>query len=477
MENYVIDMLLAMLVGSSVGTLVGMIPGFGPTTAIALSIPFITATNPYFSLPFVASIYYATQYGGSTTAILLGIPGESSSVVTALEGQRLNKHGRAGSALFVAAVGSFFAGTTSALMVFLFSKVLVKFSILFTPVETFCLSLLGLYFATTIFSKSKILNLYGMILGILLGSIGIHTASDHVRFTYGSYYLYDGLNFIIVISGLIGGAEIITNLLSKNENPTPIKFTFNEIFKTKKEKLSTWFSILRGSVWGSLLGLVPGGGGTIASFFSYSIEKKFTKGLGQGKLQGVAAPESANNAAVQSGFIPLFALGIPENAVFAIILGLMNYQGVIFGQAFFNNGSLFNLLIVSMVLGNLLLLIFNLPLIKYFVKIYKIPQKVIFSFAFCSLLISIFYINHSIYDVLCFMIFSILGMYCKSLGVPTLPIVMGFIIGPIVEDRFIKSLIITDGNFIPFLTNYVTLGVVAVISIVTILKLFLKKNG
>lgn len=469
--------ILALFFGSFIGTVAGMLPGIGPATMIAILIPYIVNFPPHISLIFVASVYYATQYGGSTTAILFKIPGESSSVVTCLDGHKLNLKGRAKSALAIAAIGSFVAGIISCLLVYFFSPILAKFSIMFTPIELFSLSLFGLYLATTTFSENKLLSLYATSLGLLISFIGINVVTGENRFTHGIYYLYSGLDFIVVVAGLIGGSELIENIFLKKNQYKKIKIKDKAIFFNNKEIIRTAGAIGRGTVIGSLLGLIPGGGGTLASFFSYGIEKKITKQLGQGKLEGVAAPESANNAAVQTGFIPLLALGIPENIVMALILGLMQYQGLLYGPMLFNNSNnLIGFLVLSMFLGNLMLIIFNFPLIKFFLKIYSIPQKLLFLSAGLILSIGIYLVNQNYIDIIVFLFFSILGLILKYIKVPILPIVMGFVLGPMIEDRFIKSLIINNGNIWHFFNNYVTMTITSIIIIFYIINYFTKKS-
>lgn len=474
--DIILLMLTATLIGSLLGTAIGMLPGLGPTSAIAMTMPAVISSPPEFSLPFIAALYYGTQYGGSTTAILFKIPGESSSVVLCLDGHEYYKKGRAGAALTVAALGSFFAGLVTCGFVWWFSPFLAKFSTYFTPVEVGCLSMLGLYFATTIFSQDKVMSMYATAIGLLIGTIGVSFDTGETRFTRDIYYLYDGVGFVVLVAGLLGLPEILNIILTNQKMPKPTDFKIGWSSLTTEEKKESIGSTGRGTLVGGLLGLIPGGGATIGSYFAYAFEKYFTRGLGKGKIAGIASPESANNAGVQTAFIPLLSLGIPENAAMALILGMMMQQGIPFGPRLFVAGNeLVFILVVSMLIGNLMLVIFNLPLIKHIVKIYRVPQKILFGCAGLLLLICVYSIQENVLDIIMLLFFGIIGLAFKKLDIPTLPIVMGFVLGRILEDRVVKSLVIHNGDLTVFLFNGVTLAVIFFSICFYIFKLSFKK--
>jgi putative tricarboxylic transport membrane protein len=470
------SLILATISGSMIGTVIGMLPGLGAITCIAIAMPFLISFPPYISLAFIAAIYYGSQYGGSTTSILFNIPGETSSIVTCIDGNLLSKQGRSGSALTTAAISSFGAGIVAAILTYLFSPMLAALAVKFTPVEIFFLSVVGLYFATTSFSGNKAAAIYSTMFGVLLSFVGVNSISGVVRFTHDIDLLYDGFNIAIVAAGLLGGAELIKQLSLSSSKITSVP-TVSSLKLTTEEKKECLTAGSRGTLIGSFLGLIPGGGGVMASYLAYSIERFFTPSLGSGKIQGIAAPEAANNAASQTGFIPLLALGIPENAIMSIIFGLLIQQGVVFGPSLFAaENPLVPTLIVSMLLGNAMLIILNLPLIPYLSKIYLIPNKVLMSISMAFLLVGIYLIQYSTFDLLILLVFSSLGIYFRYVGLPTIPLIMGFMLGPQIEDRFIKSLIISNGDPLVFLHSAIAQCVIAIVIIVYIVKFLIRRS-
>lgn len=462
-----IDFLQAFLsagVGALVGSLIGMLPGVGPTTGIAILLPFVLGLPPYISFPFITAVYYGTQYGGSTSAILFKIPGEASSVVTCLDGHELAKQNRSGTAIAVVALSSFFAGIVTAIMIYAVSPMLASLAILFTPVETFCLSVFSLYFAGVLFSEDKLMAVFTTSVGLFLSFIGISTVTGEVRFTHGIDYLFDGINIAIIVAGLLGGPELVKLIMSKSEDLTKLTPRITSLGVTKDVIKETTPSAVRGTIVGSLLGLVPGGGGVLASYLAYYTEKLFTPQLGSGKLQGVAAPEAANNASVQTAFIPLLVFGVPENAVMSLILGLMLQQGIPFGITLFNNDITFvQILVTSMIFGNLFLLLLNLPMIKILAKIYKISLRTLFIATALSLIVGIYLINRNPWDILTLLLLVVFGLALLRAKISVMPLIMGFVLGPIIEDRFIKSMIMRDSDISMFFTNFVSISVFSII--------------
>lgn len=456
-----IEMLVASLLGATLGTIVGLTPALGVLTVISILLPFlIGASAPMVGLIFVISIYYSAQYSGSTTSILFKLPGETSSIVTCIDGHELALKGQAGRAIFIAAFSSFFAGVAAAGIIYFISPVV---SILFTkltPVETFMLTALGLYFSVTSFSSqhgtssSISTTLFALCFGLLLSFVGINAMSGAVRFTGGVDYLYDGFKVTVLAAGLIGGAEIFPKLFIKSNHfsLSAIKISVRSSWADIKLSFN---SILRGTTIGSVVGFVPGGGAIVAALLAYSIEGKITKDVGSGAIQAVASPEAANNAAAQTSLIPLLTLGIPENAVTGLIFALMLSSGIPFGPTFFADPSLLQGLVICILVGNLLALILNLPLVNLSTKLFLIPEKIMYTMIGVILLVGVYFINRDWWDVLLLLIMSVVGVLLTHVKIPTIPVVMGFVLGPILEDRFNKSLMISNGDLGVFLNSWV----------------------
>ncbi|HYQ94689.1 MAG TPA: tripartite tricarboxylate transporter permease, partial [Burkholderiales bacterium] len=369
------------LMGVMLGTLIGVLPGIGPVATIAMLLPVTFTLNPTSALIMLAGIYYGAQYGGSTTAILVNIPGESSSVVTCLDGYQMARQGRAGPALGIAAIGSFFAGCVATVIIALFAPPLAEVALKFGPAEYFSLMVLGLIAATVLAHGSLIKAIAMVILGLLLGLVGTDVNSGVARFSFGVSELSDGIGFVSVAMGVFGFAEIIANLEQKEHREIFTKKVSN-LLPSLQDFKDTWGSILRGTALGSFLGILPGGGALLASFAAYTLEKKVSRNsanFGKGAIQGVAAPESANNAGAQTSFIPLLTLGIPSNPVMALMIGAMMIQGIAPGpQVMTERPQLFWGMIASMWIGNLMLVVLNLPLIGMWIKLLMVPYRMLY---------------------------------------------------------------------------------------------------
>jgi putative tricarboxylic transport membrane protein len=470
------------LVGVFVGTAVGVLPGLGPTATIAMLLPATFGLPPVSALIMLAGIYYGAQYGGSTTAILVNLPGESSSVVTAIDGYQMARNGRAGKALATSAIASFFAGTVSTVLLAVFAPPLADMALKFGPAEYFSLMVLGLV-ASVVLSSGSLMKAIGMvIMGLLFGLIGTDVNSGTQRFTFDTPELADGINFVIVAMGMFGLGEIIKNLESQGARQVMMK-KVTGLMLSKEEFKRIVAPILRGTALGSALGILPGGGAMLASFASYSIEKKVSKNsaeFGKGAIEGVAAPEAANNAGAQTSFIPMLTLGIPANGVMALMIGAMIIQGLQPGPSIMNEQpSLFWGLIVSMWIGNLFLIVLNLPLIGFWVRMISVPYHLLFPaiLMFCS--IGVFSLNNSQFDVYLMALFGLLGYICLKLDCEPAPMLLGFIIGPMMEEYLRRALLLSRSDPTVFLTRPISatmLGIAALALIVVALPVLRKKR-
>src|SRR3989441_7514007 len=395
--------LLYALIGCLLGTLIGVLPGIGPVATIAMLLPITFNLNPVAALILLAGIYYGAQYGGSTTAILVNIPGEASSVVTCLDGYQMARQGRAGPALAIAAIGSFFAGCVATLVIAVAAPPLAEVALKFGPSEYFSLMVFGLIAATVLAHGSLIKAIAMVIFGLLLGLVGTDVNSGVLRFTFGVPELSDGIGFVIVAMGMFGTAEIISNLELKDQREI---FTskVTHLYPTKQDLKDSWAAILRGTVLGSALGILPGGGALLASFGAYTLEKKVAKDpsrFGKGAIEGVAGPESANNAGAQTSFIPMLTLGIPTNAVMALMIGAMTIHGITPGpQVMTERPELFWGMVASMWIGNLMLLVINLPLIGMWVQLLKVPYRFLYLSILLFCAIGVYTIGNSPFAVL-----------------------------------------------------------------------------
>jgi len=468
--------------GVLLGTLIGVLPGIGPVPTIAMLLPITYALPPVSALIMLAGIYYGAQYGGSTTAILVNLPGESSSVVTCLDGYQMARQGRAGTALSVAAIGSFIAGTFATLVIASLAVPLAEVALKFGPAEYFSLMVLGLI-AAVVLASGSLLKAIGMIvLGLLLGIIGTDVNSGLQRFSFGVPELSDGIGFVVIAMGLFAFAEIIINLEQVEKR---------EIFTNKVEGL--WLkwkdfkqalpAILRGTGIGSMLGILPGGGALLSAFASYTVEKKLAKDpsrFGKGAIEGVAGPESANNAGAQASFIPLLTLGIPSNAVMALMVGAMTIHSIQPGpQVMTNNPQLFWGLIVSMWLGNVMLVVLNLPLIGIWVKLLKVPYRLLYPAILLFCCIGVYSLQNNVFDVLMTVVFGVLGWIFVKLECEPAPLLLGFILGPMMEENLRRALLLSRGDWTVFATrpiSAVMLGLAVILLLIIIAPSIRKKR-
>jgi len=454
--------LLFALVGVALGTAVGVLPGIGPTATIALLLPLTFGFDePVTSIIMLAGIYYGAQYGGSTTAILINVPGESSSAVTAIDGHEMTRRGRAGAALATAAIGSFVAGTVGTLVVVLFAPPLADVALSFGSAEYFSLVVLGLVTSIALASGSMLKALAMILLGLLFGTVGQDLYTGTPRFTFGVFELYSGINFVSVAVGMFGVAEILRNLEDVKRRTLLVK-AVKGLWLTREDMRRIVAPILRGTAVGSVLGILPGGGHILASFGSYSLEKRVSRNpseFGQGAIEGVAGPESANNAAAQTSFIPLLTLGIPAHPVMALLIGAFIIHGIQPGpNVIVAEPALFWGLIVSMWIGNVMLVVLNLPLIGVWVKMLGIPYRIMFPAIIAFACIGTFSIGFNAIDVYAIAFFGLLGYFLVKLGCEPAPLLLGFILGPLLEEHLRRAMIISRGDAMVFLQRPISLG-------------------
>jgi TctA family transporter len=452
--------LLVCLIGVALGTAVGVLPGIGPTATIALLLPITFNFDPVASLIMLAGIYYGAQYGGSTTAILLNLPGETSAAVTAIDGYQMARQGRAGHALAAAALGSFFAGTVATVVLAVFAPPLAEAALKFGPAEYFSLVVLGLVASIALASGSVWKALAMIVLGLLLGMVGQDVQTGTPRFTFGQRELYGGLNFVSLAVGMFGVAEIIKNLEHRRTRPGNVHKVTS--LRLSKQDLRTIYGpVLRGTGLGSLLGVLPGGGHVLASFTSYSIEKRVSKSperFGKGAIEGVAAPESANNAAAQTSFIPLLTLGLPAHPVMALLVGAFIIQGITPGPNVINDEPvLFWGLIASMWVGNVMLVMLNLPLIGLWVKMLSIPYRILFPAIIAFSAIGCYSLGLNAYHVYAIAFFAALGYVLIKLGCEPAPLLLGFVLGPLLEENLRRAMTISRGDATVFVTRPISL--------------------
>lgn len=441
--------LLYCFTGVTLGTLIGVLPGIGPVATMSLLLPLTMKTSPLASIIMLAGVYYGAMYGGSTTSILINIPGEAASVVTLLDGHQMAKRGRAGPALGISAFGSFIGGTFSIIALMLIAKPLSRLAIVFGPPEYFALLTLGITMVIYLSTKSFLKGLVMGVVGLIIGCVGTDLVSGKIRFAYGIMQFYDGIDIVPMIMGLFGISEVLTNIGEEDK-----RITYKPRVKNLLPNLQDWkkslLPISRGSILGFLLGVIPGGGAVLSSFISYSVEKKVSKHpeeFGRGAIEGVAGPETANNSAVGAAFIPLFTLGIPSNVIMAILLANFSIHGVSPGPGFIDkNPELFWGIICSMYLGNAMLLLLNLPLIGIWVKILDIPYRVLFPLILLFCVIGVYSINYRALDIMTMVAFGLLGYFLKRFGYELVPLIMAFILGAMFESSFRQTMIIGSGK-------------------------------
>jgi TctA family transporter len=461
------------LLGVLLGTAIGVLPGLGPVATIAMLLPMTFGLPPVTSLIMLAGIFYGAQYGGSTTAILVNLPGETSSVVTCIDGYQMARQGRAGRALAAAAIGSFVGGSIVTFVIAAFSPPLAAVALKFGPAEYFSLMLLGLV-ASVVLARGSVPNALGMIvLGLLLGIVGTDVNSGVARFSFNASGLADGISFVVVAMGVFGLGEVVANLDEGGQAREVLVRKVSGLMLTRAELRAIAAPILRGTLMGSILGVLPGGGSSLSSFSTYALEKKISRNaaqFGHGAIEGVAAPEAANNAGAQASFIPMLTLGIPSNAVMALMIGALMIQGIQPGpQVISQQPALFWGLVVSMWFGNLFLVVLNLPLIGIWVRMLSVPYHFMFPavVAFCA--IGVFSVANSPLDVTLMAAFGLLGYVFQKLDCEAAPMMLAFILGPMIEEYLRRALLIADGDPMVFLQRPISAALLAVCATVIVI--------
>jgi TctA family transporter len=467
--------LLYCLVGVTVGTLIGVLPGIGPLGTIAILMPITYGVSPVGALIMLAGIYYGAQYGGSTTAILVNLPGETSAVVTCMDGYQMARQGRAGPALAIAAIASFFAGTVGTLLIALAGPPLAEIALRFSSAEYFSLMLMGLVAAAVLAQGDMMKSLAMVAMGLLLGIVGSDVNTGVQRFSFGITELSDGIGFVVVAVGVFAIGEIIANLGDRQERRVFAAAVTN-LFPSKEDLRRSTGPILRGTAIGSFFGVLPGTGPAIASFGSYMLEKKLAADpsrFGKGAIEGVAAPEAANNADAQCKFIPMLTLGLPASGVMALMLGALTIQGIQPGpEVMSQRPELFWGLIASMWIGNLMLVVLNLPLIGLWVKLLRVPYRLLFPAIMAFSAIGVYSVNNSSFEIYLTALFGIFGFVCVKLGFPAAPLLLGYVLGPMMEENLRRSMLMSGGDPSVFVTRPISLAfIVATVLILVVMVL------
>lgn len=462
-------------IGVVVGTLIGVLPGIGPLATIAMLLPLTYNVPPVGAIIMLAGIYYGAMYGGSTTSILVNLPGETASVITCIDGYQMARQGRAGPALAIAAIGSFFAGCVCTLFIALCGPPLAEFALNFGSPEYFSLMLMGLVAAAVLAHGDMLKSLAMVVLGLLLGIVGSDVETGVKRFCFGFYELADGIGVVIIAVGLFAVAEIVSNLAETEEQEVYTSKVKN-LFPTKEDLRQSFGAILRGTLLGAFFGILPGTTPAIAAFSSYMLEKKIAKDpsrFGQGAIEGVAGPESANNADAQCKFIPMLTLGIPASGVMALMLGALMIHGITPGpQVMVQKPDLFWGLIASMWIGNLILVILNLPLIGLWVSLLKVPYRLLFPaiMVFCS--IGIYSVNNSSFEIYLLAIFGIMGVLWRIFEFNPVPLMLGFVLGPMVEENLRRALQVSEGDPSIFVTRPISLTFLLITLLILVIMVF-----
>ncbi|MBZ2187539.1 tripartite tricarboxylate transporter permease [Alcanivorax sp. JB21] len=470
------EALLFCLIGVTVGTFVGVLPGVGAMAAISLALPMTYHLDPTYALIMLAGIFYGSQYGGSTAAILLNLPGSVTNAVTCLDGYPMARNGKAGVALFVTAIASFIGSSFAIVIVMGFAPMIAEAALSFSSYEYFAVMLMGLIAASTLSSGSPAKGLAAVILGVLIGIIGTDVTSGQYRYTFGLQGLSDGVNLIAIAMGLFGISEILSNI-GQRAAPRVGKVTLRSMFPNREEWRRIWAPAGRGSVVGSAIGALPGIGPTLSAFMAYLLEKKVSRTperFGQGQLEGVTAPEAANNAAVQSGFIPTLSLGIPGDAVMALLLGAMMIHGIVPGPLFMTEyPEMFWGLIMSFWIGNILLLVLNIPLNGLWVRILAIPYHVLYPAILVFICIGVYSARNNVFDIYVALFFGVLGYLMNRLRYPSAPLLLGFVLGPLLEEHFRRSMLLSRGEFGVFLDRPISATFLAATALMLLYAVYL----
>src|SRR5690606_38333971 len=464
--------LLYCFFGVFVGTFVGVLPGIGPLAAISMLFPITFHLEPTTALIMLAGIYYGTAYGGSTASILLNIPGGTSSAITCLDGYPMSKQGRGGIALFITAVGSFFGGVVGIIVLSVFTPLIAKYALTFGSAEYFALMVFGLVAASTISDGSAIKGLSMVVLGAILATAGMDPQSGTARFTFGSLDMLDGLSISALAMGVFGVTEIIASVgRTETANVDPKAINFRSMIPTREDMRRSIMPMVRSSWIGSIFGALPGTGVSIASFMAYAVEKRVSKRpdeFGKGAIEGVVAPETANNAADQTAFVPTLSLGIPGSATMALMIGALMVHGIHPGPNLITDEpEIFWGLVMSFWIGNVLLVILNLPLIGLWVRLLLVPYHLLYPSILMFVSIGAYSVRYSAFDVMVVLGFGALGYLMRILALPAAPLLLGFVLGPLVEQHFRRAMVLARGDFTDILTRPIS-GTVLVITAVMI---------
>ena len=471
------------LLGTVLGTAIGVLPGLGPVATISMLLPITFGLEPTTALILLAGIYYGAQYGGSTTAILVNLPGETSSVVTAIDGYQMARQGRAREALVVAALGSFFAGTVGTLLIAAAAPALSSLALGFGAPEYFSLMVLGLIAAVVLAHGSVLKAVAMVVFGLVLGLVGTDVNSGILRFTFGITDLFDGIDFVAVAMGLFGIAEVISNLERADEKRQAVSLSRADgagVLLSRADFRAAWPAVLRGTGLGAVLGILPGGGAILGSFASYMLEKKIARDpgrFGKGAIQGVAGPEAANNAGAQTSFIPMLTLGLPSNAVMAMMIGALIIHNIQPGpQVMSANPALFWGLVASMWLGNALLVVLNLPLVGVWVRMLRIPYRLLYPAILVLCTIGVYSVSNSTALVYMMGIFGVLGYALARMQCEPAPLLLGFVLGPMMEENFRRALAMANGDLGVFVRQPVSLVLLLVALVLLVVMAWPKAN-
>lgn len=464
--------LLYCLIGVTVGTIVGVLPGLGPVGAMAILFPLSLKVSPLLGIIMLAGIYFGSMYGGSTTSILINVPGEAASMVTTFDGYQMAKKGRAGAALAVCAIGSWIAGTVGIIAITFFAPWLGQVALLLGPQEYFAIIFCGLIILSNVTGSSPIKSILGIIMGIMFSTIGIDVLTGTTRFDYGVFQLSKGIELVAILMGMFGFTEVLSTLINPYGVKDMIKFRFRDLYPTKKELKKAAMPMLRGTLIGLPVGLLPCPSGLVSSLLSYKAEKSLSSdpdSFGKGAIEGVAGPEAANNSAATTGMIPLFALGLPFTAITAVLMGAFMVHGVIPGPMLITQHSeLFWGIIASLYIGNVFLLILNYPLVGVFASIAKVRPSIIMPIVTGLVIIGVYTVDNSIFDLWVALFFGLLGFIMKYVDFDMTPVIIGFVLGGMLETSFRQALTLSDGNILVLLQRPIT-GIFMSIAVLVII--------
>ncbi|MGP9799300.1 tripartite tricarboxylate transporter permease [Halomonas sp. 86] len=466
---FTLENLMYCALGVTIGMFIGVIPGVGHLAAISMLLPLTYYVPATTALVMLAGIYYGAQYGGSTAAILLNLPGTPSSSVICLDGYPMSKNGRAGVALFMTTIASFVGSFITVIVLAAFAPPLANFAVAFNSADYFAMMLLGLVAAAILVQGSPAKGLAAVVFGLMLGMVGTDVSTGIQRYTFGLTFLYDGINIVAIAMGIFGVTEVIANVGKVAQIKNGQKITFRSLLPTKRDVKDSVFPILRGTGIGTGIGILPGTGTSIGSFIAYALEKRVSKDpskFGKGAIEGITAPESANNAAAQSAFIPTLTLGIPGDAVMALMLGALLIHGITPGpNVISDNPDLFWGLVVSFLIGNLLLLILNIPMVGLWVRLLKIPYPILYPAIILFIVIGVYSINYANMDIMLVAVFGVIGCVLLILGFEPAPLLLGYILGPMMEENFRRAMLISRGDLMVFLERPVSATFFALIAL------------